>query len=134
MTFGQYIKQARHRLKISLRECAKRAQISPAFLSDIENTKRLPSEIVSIRLANTLDISVESLTYYNGGYWMCVLSRAIRNPDCYKQMVELAKLYTHDSICRWCGKHFRAIDDSEECCCIHCLSNYENDTEEKTLP
>ncbi len=41
-TFGSYIKSRRLRLEMTVREMSKRLEVSPAYLSDIENDRRYP--------------------------------------------------------------------------------------------
>ena len=53
-TFGKKLKEYRQQSKISLRTLAKQLNMSPTFLSDIENERRLPP--TSDKFANSIDI------------------------------------------------------------------------------
>lgn len=64
-TLGQYIRELREKKDISLRELAKKLDVSAAFVSDIELGRRFPSEKVLARLASALDVSVENLRQYD---------------------------------------------------------------------
>ena len=60
-TFGQFIKQAREANQLGLRATARKACIAGSFLSDIENSNRMPSPEVIKRLAAALEISEREL-------------------------------------------------------------------------
>lgn len=58
---GERIRNLRKEKEISLRELARRAGISPSFLSEIENGKNFPSPDTLKILASRLTVSVVSL-------------------------------------------------------------------------
>jgi transcriptional regulator with XRE-family HTH domain len=60
-TFGQRIRELREAKDISLREFAKKLDLSAAFLSDVELGRRFPSDEVLTKIAKALDESVEKL-------------------------------------------------------------------------
>jgi len=64
-TFGQRIRELRDAADLSLRECAAKLDISPAFLSDIELGRRHPSEKVLAGIAKLLGTSPEDLSQYD---------------------------------------------------------------------
>ena len=64
-TLGEFIRQIRVQKGISLRELARRADISPAFLSDIERDRRNPSDPILIKLAQQLDVHTKELQELN---------------------------------------------------------------------
>jgi len=64
-TLGEFIRSKRDELDISLRELARRLEITPPFLSDIELGKRYPSEPVMVKLADFFKISVDSLKMFD---------------------------------------------------------------------
>ena len=64
-SLGEAIRHFRDQLDFSLRELAKKADISPPFLSDIESGKRYPSEETLKSLAKTLKVSVDQLKEYD---------------------------------------------------------------------
>ena len=58
---GEKIRELRGDKDISLRELAKRLELSAAFLSDIELGRRYPSKKVLQQLAHELDVKPEEL-------------------------------------------------------------------------
>ena len=64
-TLGQRIRELRDAADLSLRECAARLGISPAFLSDIELGRRHPSDRVLADIAKLLRTTVENLRQYD---------------------------------------------------------------------
>ena len=64
-TLGKKIRELREKKDLSLRELAKRLNLSAAFLSDIELGRRFPSDEVLENIAGALDISVESLKSFD---------------------------------------------------------------------
>ena len=60
-SLGEKIKEARLKLDLSLRELARRADITAPFLSDIELGRRFPSEDVLRALSKELGVSKEEL-------------------------------------------------------------------------
>src|SRR5690349_2987102 len=65
VNLGQYIRDQREKLDMSLREFAKKIDCSPAFVSDIELGRRYPSAEVLTSMAKTLGVSVETLKSYD---------------------------------------------------------------------
>ncbi len=65
ITLGQYIRDARDKKDISLRELARKIDCSPAFLSDIELGKRNPSEDIFSKIAKALNVSAAELKQYD---------------------------------------------------------------------
>jgi len=78
-TLGEAIRHFRGKLDLSLRELAKKAEISPPFLSDIESGKRYPSEETLQSLAKFLKISAEQLKEYDHRESTSDLRRLIAN-------------------------------------------------------
>ena len=64
-SLGEMIKHLRERTDISIRELARRSNISAPFLSDIELGRRFPSDEVLARLAKLFKIPVEELKQYD---------------------------------------------------------------------
>ena len=52
--FGEYLKQKREEKQISLRELARRLDVSAPFLSDVENNRRAP--LTEERLSTLADV------------------------------------------------------------------------------
>lgn len=65
MTLGQYIREARDKKDISLREFAKEIDVSAAFLSDIELGRRYPSTDNLKKIAQKLSIQTSELQKYD---------------------------------------------------------------------
>ncbi|TDC98012.1 helix-turn-helix domain-containing protein [Nonomuraea deserti] len=61
VNLGSRLRRARKRLKLSLRELARRLNVSPSFLSQIENGKSQPSVATLYSMAQMLQVSVDSL-------------------------------------------------------------------------
>src|SRR4051794_38053161 len=64
-TLGQRIRELRDAADLSLRECAGRLEISPAFLSDIELGRRHPSDKVLASIAKLLRTNADELRQYD---------------------------------------------------------------------
>lgn len=60
-TLGEYIRERREELDYSLREFAKKVDISAPFLSDIELGHRYPSDKVLRKIAKHLEVSFDKL-------------------------------------------------------------------------
>jgi transcriptional regulator with XRE-family HTH domain len=64
-TLGQRIRELRGEKDLSLRELAKKVEVSAAFLSDVELGRRYPSDKVFANIALVLGTSVEDLRSYD---------------------------------------------------------------------
>lgn len=64
-TLGEFIREKRESMDLSLRELARRIQVTAPFLSDIELGRRFPSDEVLQRLSKVLDVSMEELRTYD---------------------------------------------------------------------
>lgn len=60
-TLGERIRELREELDFSLRELARKVDISPAFMSDVELGRRFPSDEILARIADELRTSVDDL-------------------------------------------------------------------------
>jgi transcriptional regulator with XRE-family HTH domain len=60
-TLGEVVHNARIKLGLKLREVTTKLDITPSYLSDIENDRRVPSEDVLGRLAAFLSLDVDDL-------------------------------------------------------------------------
>lgn len=58
---GERIRELRERQDLSVRELAKRIQVTPPFLSDVELGRRHPSDEVLKKLARKLETTVADL-------------------------------------------------------------------------
>jgi transcriptional regulator with XRE-family HTH domain len=64
-TLGERIRELREQKDISLRELAKKLDLSAAFLSDVELGRRFPSDDVLAKIAKQLDQSVKELEAFD---------------------------------------------------------------------
>ena len=60
-SFGEVVRTKRMEVDVSLRDLAKKLEIAPSYLSDIENDRRVPSEDVIGRLAAELRLKLDDL-------------------------------------------------------------------------
>src|SRR5438034_6278905 len=64
-TFGEKLRELRDKADISLRELARKIDVSAPFLSDVERGHRYPSDKLLVSLARYLKVSVEELKRYD---------------------------------------------------------------------
>lgn len=57
LPFGEYVKQRRESLKMTMRDFAEKVKISPAYLCDIEKGNRKPPEKYLDKFAEVLQIT-----------------------------------------------------------------------------
>lgn len=60
-TFGHRIREARLRMGLGLRELARQLDLTPSYISDIENDRRIPAEDVIRQLGVALELSFDDL-------------------------------------------------------------------------
>lgn len=60
-TLGDVVREGRAAKNIKLRELARRLDVTPSYVSDIENDRRVPSEEVLARIATELDLDYGDL-------------------------------------------------------------------------
>jgi transcriptional regulator with XRE-family HTH domain len=60
-TLGDILREARVDLDLSLRDLAKKLDVSPSYVSDIENNRRVPAEDVLRNMALTLRLEFDDL-------------------------------------------------------------------------
>lgn len=60
-TLGDVVREGRAAKTIKLRELARRLDVTPSYVSDIENNRRVPSEEVLARIATELDLDYGDL-------------------------------------------------------------------------
>jgi transcriptional regulator with XRE-family HTH domain len=91
-TLGQRLRELREAKDFSLRELAKRIDVSAAFLSDVELGRRFPSSDVLVKIAQILGVSVDELKSFDNRPPIADLKRiAASNPTygfALRQMVE----------------------------------------------
>lgn len=66
LTFGEGLRAARQAHGYSLRDLGKLVGVSPPFLSDVENDRRVPSEGVLARIAGALGLPYDALVAQSG--------------------------------------------------------------------
>lgn len=66
--FGAQLRATREAAELTLRECARRARVSPAYLSRLESGQMPtpPSEDVLVQLAEVLDVSPLAMCHQAG--------------------------------------------------------------------
>jgi transcriptional regulator with XRE-family HTH domain len=67
-TLGDLIREGRVGKKLGLRELARKLDITPSYLSDIENNRRVPSEELLRELAYTLELDFDCLMALAGRF------------------------------------------------------------------
>jgi transcriptional regulator with XRE-family HTH domain len=60
-TLGDVIHDSRAKLNLSLRDVARKLKLTPSYLSDIENNRRVPSEEVLASIAELLRLDYDDL-------------------------------------------------------------------------
>jgi transcriptional regulator with XRE-family HTH domain len=78
-SLGQKIKELRDAADFSLRELAKKIDVSAPFLSDVELGRRFPSEEVLQKLAKELKAPLEELRQYDSRQPVAELKRMIES-------------------------------------------------------
>ena len=63
---GEVIREARVARGLSLRELARRIEITPSYLSDIENDRRVPAEEILRALSTELELDFDDLMARSG--------------------------------------------------------------------
>lgn len=61
MTLGQRIRERRLQLRLTLRELARRCEVSAPYVTDLEAGRRHPSPEILARIASELDLPVSEL-------------------------------------------------------------------------
>ncbi len=79
-TLGDVIRDARTKLDLSLRDVTKRLGITPSYLSDIENNRRIPSEEVLRKLADLLNLEYDDLMARAGRFGEDAVRYMMRTP------------------------------------------------------
>lgn len=65
ISLGARIRELRDARDLSLREFAKKLELAPAFISDIEHGRRYPSDEVLAKMARLLETTVDDLKAYD---------------------------------------------------------------------
>jgi transcriptional regulator with XRE-family HTH domain len=64
-TLGEFIRKKRDEADLSLRELARRLEITAPYLSDIELGRRFPSDAVRAKIASFLNIPIAELEKFD---------------------------------------------------------------------
>lgn len=81
-TLGEIVREARIAKEKSLREIAKTLEITPSYMSDIENDRRVPSEDVLRNITRLLDLDFDHV--------MALAGRFGENADRYMKKQPIA--------------------------------------------
>lgn len=79
-TFGDRIRDARVDKDLSLRELARLLGMAPSYLNDIENSRRIPSEEITIELCRVLELNFDELMAVAGRFGADTERYLRRNP------------------------------------------------------
>jgi len=60
---GRHIREQRKRKQYTLEQLAEKLEVSTAFIGQIERAKGIPSLETLVKIANTLEVSVDSLIF-----------------------------------------------------------------------
>src|SRR5690349_4900920 len=78
-SLGEVIRELREKADMSLRELAKKIDVSPPFLSDVELGRRYPSDETFQKMAKALNVSVNELKKYDHRDSVADIKRLIEN-------------------------------------------------------
>jgi transcriptional regulator with XRE-family HTH domain len=67
-TLGDRIRESRVQKEKSLRQLAKDLDVTPSYLSDIENNRRVPAEAVLLKISRVLEINFNELMSLAGRF------------------------------------------------------------------
>jgi len=79
-SLGEVIHDARIKLGLSLRGVTKKLKITPSYLSDIENDRRVPSEDVLEKIADLLHLDYDDLMARAGRFGEDAIRYMMRTP------------------------------------------------------
>jgi transcriptional regulator with XRE-family HTH domain len=78
-TLGEVVRELREKADLSLRELARKLDVSPPFLSDVELGRRYPSDETLQKIAKVLKTSVEELKQHDHRDSVADIKRLIEN-------------------------------------------------------
>lgn len=79
-TLGDIIREKRVELDLSLRDLSKKLDLTPSYLSDIENDRRVPAEEALGQIASVLKLDFDLLMARAGRFGDDALRYMKRNP------------------------------------------------------
>ena len=95
-TIGDLIHEARAKKNLSLRDVTKKLDMTPSYLSDIENNRRVPSEEVLGKLANFLHLDYNDLMARAGRFGEDAVRYMMRTPAAGVLLRRLAEAKASD--------------------------------------
>src|SRR5262249_41275715 len=96
-TLGDVIREARVRAKRGLRELARELDITPSYLSDIENDRRVPAEDVLRRIAVLLKLDFDELMALAGRFGERAERYLKRHPEAGKLFRKISEKNLEES-------------------------------------
>ena len=93
-TFGDWLRAERESQKVSLRKTAFAVGIDPAYLSDIERDRRVPSDRVLDAIADQLGLPRDEVSARSGRIGAVAEKYIKRNPE----MVRLIRHFASENI------------------------------------
>lgn len=78
-TLGETIRNLREKKDLSLRELAKKVDVSAPFLSDVELGRRFPGEDTLVAIAAVLKVNVEELKKFDNRESVADFKRLLEN-------------------------------------------------------
>jgi transcriptional regulator with XRE-family HTH domain len=107
-TLGDVIRDARVAGGLSLREYARRLEITPSYQSDIENDRRIPSEEVLKKIAGLLSLDYEELMALAGRFGQGAERYIRRNPTAGALFRKLSETNAPENVLR------KMLEEAEE--------------------
>jgi HTH-type transcriptional regulator, competence development regulator len=88
LDFGHFIRQQRIKKKLSLRQFAKKLELSPAFISGIENSKNKPPKEENIKnMAEVLGVDKNITLAIAGKIPSEIKDKILSNPTYYFNLI-----------------------------------------------
>lgn len=85
-SLGEWLRDARMEKDVSLRSLATQLEITPSYLSDIENDRRIPAEDVLQKLTMALELDFEEAMALAGRFGEQTERYVRRQPEAVKLM------------------------------------------------
>ena len=99
LSFAQFVRKAREGSGLTLRSAAKKAGVSPSFLSDIELGYRMPSPAVLTKLAALLKVPESELLRFDPRPSITALTRTLETcPELAALLERIAGRYRDGEI------------------------------------
>jgi transcriptional regulator with XRE-family HTH domain len=115
---GEVIHDGRAKLKLSLRDVTKELDITPSYLSDIENNRRVPSEEVLGKLAGFLNLDYNDLMARAGRFGEDAVRYMMKTPAAgvlFRRLAEgRASGETVEEILRYAGRRMDGKKEPEK--------------------